>query len=774
MKRLLYIAVAIMLLLLVACNSPTNKKGKTITVYYYDAEEYMIDARRYTDHIDLIDYELEEYRLEGWYLDKEFTNKFDSNKENEYFKNDTLELYAKMERAVMQDFNIINHGIIDDNKTILNPAFTWTNSNDDNSYLVTLKSGEKVIEEKEVDNPSYKVKKLLSKDTDYELSVVGKRSNYKTSINFKTITEYSNNISKIELANPFANGMVIQRDKEIEFMGKGPQSQQTSVIIGEDVYYGISDEDGYFSVKVPARSASFDPISITITNNINCFVTLTDVLFGDVYLFAGQSNMQWPTQSSDYSADDIEELMHSNVRFFCQDVVTSTTKLDKVTNGRWFKPSSTNCLYFSAIATMTGAFLSKTLVNEVPIGIVTAYQGDTNIANWMDPEYYQGNVSTKYLHYNAMVYPLRGTKLSGVVWYQGCNNSAAGCEYKDLLLDLFANYRDLFNSPNAPFFVIGLACYDGDSGNNFDFSFVRESQALACCEDDNAYFISICDDGDPTYIHPAAKRYICERVAKSMLGAIYNKNNYTEGPSYKSHTVEGNIVTISLNNSAGLVATGEIKGLYLAGEDGKYHEATARIVGDAIVASSDKVASPVYIKYGFAKSPFVNIFNKDGFAITPFRTAKYDINTDLFEYDSIENYRFHQDGSKMELSLKDGNLEITKTDDGKGYGSVILDKWGAISYEPKQFRLTIKGTNSGASIAIRAVEGETYEIWGYKIIDNFEGLKTFEISMNDFSVMGNKKDEIFDPQKILYVEIMVEKAGEATFELCEARFVDAN
>ena len=219
---------------------------------------------------------------------------------------------------------------------------------------------------------------------------------------------------------------------------------------------------------------------------------------------------------------------------------------------------------------------------------------------------------------------------------------------------------------------------------------------------------------------------------------------------------------------------GKITGLYLAGEDGKYHEANAVVQDGRIVASSDKVESPVYIKYGFSKSPFVSVFNKDNFAITPFRTDDYNTNIDLFDYDSTDKYTFHPDGSKMEISLVDGNLRIKKTKDGKGYGSVRLDKWGAISYKPQGFRFTLIGTNSGASIAIRAVEGDSYEIWGYKVVDDFVGKKTFEIDAGDFIVMYNKQNNIFDPQKISYVEVMVEAQGEATFDLCEARFINVD
>ena len=204
------------------------------------------------------------------------------------------------------------------------------------------------------------------------------------------------------------------------------------------------------------------------------------------------------------------------------------------------------------------------------------------------------------------------------------------------------------------------------------------------------------------------------------------------------------------------------------------HKAKATIINNQIVASCEKVNNPCYIKYGFGKSPFVNIFNKDGFAITPFRTDNYNTNIDLFDYEATDNYYFHPDGSNMQISIKNNNLVITKENDGKGFGSIRLDKWGAIAYKPESFAFTIIGNNSNATISIRFVEGDSYEIWGYKIIDDFEGAKTFKIDCSELSVMYNKQNDVFEPQKISYVEIMIECNGNASFELVEARFIDKN
>lgn len=744
-------------------------KKRQLSVAYYDGDVLIMQDVCFEGEFKIADYKKDGFELEGWFLDSNFTTPYSEAKLDEYFEMKQITLYAKMNR-VMRTNNIMIQGILD-NLVVLNPAFTWDNNNGDSEFTFKIFKGEEVLMSADTTNNYFVVSQMLERNTEYKLSLTGKSSEFTEEIPFKTMDVAYDDSTSFQLANPFSDNMVLQRNKEIEFVGNGPKNSLVSVSINNQKYFGVANNDGLFKVRVPAQKASFDPIDIVISNEFSTNLTISNVLVGDVFLFAGQSNMQWPTQSADYQQTDVINAKETGVRFFAQDVVTSPTKLEKVKNGRWFAINDTNYQQFSAIAFMSGSILSTAMNGDVPIGIVTAYQGDTNIANWMGSEYYNGTCSTKFLHYNAMIYPLRHTKLAGVVWYQGCNNSAAGGDYKDYLLALFENYRALFKSANLPFFVIGLVCYDGDNGNNYDFSYVRESQALACEEDSNAYFVSACDDGDPTYIHPRTKRYICVRVSKLIQAVLYGRDYLKGGPTYLSHTIEGNKVIVQFKNAEGLNAKGEIKNLYVAGADGKYYAAQGQIVGQTLVASSPSVPNPIYIKYGFGKSPFVNIFNKDNFAITPFRTDRLNANIDLLEYNDLSLYKYHPDGSKMEVSITNGNLAVHKLSDGIGYGSVRLEKWGMINYDAQGFKFALVGQNTNCTIAFRAIEGSS-EIWSYKVIDNFVGEKEFFVSLSDFEAVYNKQDGFFDMQKIQYIEIMFETYRDITYEITEARFVD--
>lgn len=786
-KRILTIILSFLLVLgLFGCDKKTNpttttKPGKgtessvtvnnELKVKYYDGGELLYDETYTKDNFSLKEVTKSDYEFKGWFLDQALTQAFDNSKLDEYFKNKSIILYAKWEE-VMNGIIVETRGMVE-NKTVVNPIFVWNNPENDTKFNVKIYTSTGLEEQADVTETTY-ICPLLSYDTQYRIVIEGKDSHKVKEVKFTTIPNNNYNLKRqITVCDPFMDNMVIQRDEEIVIKGVGPQRVLMTLNFGDDLYYMVTDEEGNFDFTIPGRSASFDPIKIVVGQRFSKRVTINNVLIGDVFFFTGQSNMQWGVRNSDYEEEDATKALQSDVRFFSQGVVTSNEPLEHVSNGKWFSVSGDNYKGYSALAFMGGAFLGDALkTSRVPVGILSAYQGDTNIANWMGADYYTGTSKTKNLHYNAMVYPLRAAKIKGVVWYQGCNNSAAGGDYENFLMQYFRNYRDLFNNQDLSFYVIGLACYDGDSGNNFDFSYVRESQAKACARDDKAYYISSCDDGDPTFIHPTHKRYIALRIAKSILSSLYGFDYLSEGPSYKSHTVSGRVVTVEVNNGEGLYATGEIDDFYLAGSDGKYYKAQATIDNGKIVVESAKVSDPKYIKYGFGKSPFTNIFNKDDFSMVPFRTDDRGLNIDLLEYDDLSKYKVDSEKDNVNISLFNDGILFTKSDGSAKVSRIILEKWGMIAYDAVGFKFNVIGTGDNSTITFKLVEGNsTLEEWGYTIVNNFDGIKEINMTIDDFVLLKNKGDGILNTQAVKQIEIWIERNGGSNFTIKEARFI---
>ena len=86
--------------------------------------------------------------------------------------------------------------------------------------------------------------------------------------------------------------------------------------------------------------------------------------------------------------------------------------------------------------------------------------------------------------------------------------------------------------------------------------------------------------------------------------------------------IEGTKVILTFGHTgSGMVAKdGDLKGFVMAGADGKFVPAKARIAGETIVVSSSGVAAPVAVRYGWENVPDVNLFNKEGLPASPFRT----------------------------------------------------------------------------------------------------------------------------------------------------------
>ena len=123
-------------------------------------------------------------------------------------------------------------------------------------------------------------------------------------------------------------------------------------------------------------------------------------------------------------------------------------------------------------------------------------------------------------------------------------------------------------------------------------------------------------------IHPKNKQDVGKRLALWALAKTYGKNIVYSGPIYKSMKVDSNEAVLTFDHvGGGLMAKGDsLKGFAIAGADKKFVWANARIEGNTVVVSSDKVSVPAAVRYAWAINPVCNLYNKEGLPATPFRT----------------------------------------------------------------------------------------------------------------------------------------------------------
>ena len=134
----------------------------------------------------------------------------------------------------------------------------------------------------------------------------------------------------------------------------------------------------------------------------------------------------------------------------------------------------------------------------------------------------------------------------------------------------------------------------------------------------------ITDLGEAEDIHPKNKQDVAKRLARWALAKDYGINVVYQSPLYKSMEMKGANAVVKFDHVGSGLDTFDVRspqGFVIAGEDGKFVNAMAKIVGnDTMEVWADGVAAPMYVRYAWADNPICNVQNKEGLPMTPFRS----------------------------------------------------------------------------------------------------------------------------------------------------------
>ncbi|HYE53514.1 MAG TPA: sialate O-acetylesterase, partial [Chitinophagaceae bacterium] len=238
------------------------------------------------------------------------------------------------------------------------------------------------------------------------------------------------------------------------------------------------------------------------------------------------------------------------------------------------------------------------------------------------------------LLYNAMIHPIVGFPVTGVIWYQGESNAGRAMQYRTAFPLMIRDWRKQWKS-ELPFYFVQLANFGasgGTSGNGgSEWAELRESQA-ATLRLPNTGMAVIIDIGESKDIHPRNKQDVGKRLAANALANTYRKKMEYTGPVFKSMKIEGNKAILSFDHAAELEvrpASDLVNGFEIAGADQRFYQATARIEGNRIVVSAPEVTKPAAVRYAWADDPQnLNLYNKAGFPAAPFRTDTWKARTE--------------------------------------------------------------------------------------------------------------------------------------------------
>jgi len=232
--------------------------------------------------------------------------------------------------------------------------------------------------------------------------------------------------------------------------------------------------------------------------------------------------------------------------------------------------------------------------------------------------------------FNGMVHPIIPFGIKGVIWYQGESNASRAYQYQTLFQSMIQDWRVRWGLDYLPFLFVQLANYMDipEQPQEDDWAELREAQTMALNLPNTGMAVTI-DIGEMFDIHPRNKQDVGHRLALAAKSIAYDQDLTYSGPMYASHVVNGTDVEISFNHiGRGLIVKGDqLTSFQIAGADKKFYWANAQIVGGKVFVSSDKVKSPVAVRYGWAINPECNLYNKDGLPASPFRTDNWKLKT---------------------------------------------------------------------------------------------------------------------------------------------------
>ncbi len=234
------------------------------------------------------------------------------------------------------------------------------------------------------------------------------------------------------------------------------------------------------------------------------------------------------------------------------------------------------------------------------------------------------------LLYNKMIYPLLEYPIKGVLWYQGesnANNVEEATAYRELFPAMIRGWRQEWGQGEFPFLWVQLANFmpaDPQPALESNWATLRESQSATLALPNTAQAV-IIDIGEADDIHPRNKQDVGARLARAARKVAYGERLVYSGPVYSGHEVKDGRVFIDFDHTGGGLMSkgtqGNVSGFAVAGADGRFVWAEAKIEGDRVVVWSDQVAEPVAVRYAWGNNPdTANLYNREGLPASPFRT----------------------------------------------------------------------------------------------------------------------------------------------------------
>jgi len=219
--------------------------------------------------------------------------------------------------------------------------------------------------------------------------------------------------------------------------------------------------------------------------------------------------------------------------------------------------------------------------------------------------------------WNAMIAPLVPFPFTGVIWYQGEANRKRAAQYERLFPVMIRDWRHCLER-TLPFHFVQIAPFAYKKDSDDQVAGLRMAQGAALALPRTGMVVTL-DIGDARDIHPRNKKEVGRRLALQALRDPYGEDVIADGPTPSVVTREGGTLRIKFAGAeGGLVAELPVTGFEVAGRDGYFVSATARLDGDGVVVEATSVPAPTQVRYAWARAPQVTLRSTLGLPAAPF------------------------------------------------------------------------------------------------------------------------------------------------------------
>lgn len=496
---------------------------------------------------------------------------------------------------------------------------------------------------------------------------------------FLSLTTAYSSGSEAEIYSVYGDNMLFKQNEDAVIAGTANSGTEISVELFNSNNISVASgkstagNNGIFEVAFSAPSGSFEKYSIILKADGHEFKKLNNVVFGELWLASGQSNMQYPLGQAKYglemmnNAEKLNEYLRVLITPTFAELDNTVGKIPSVPEkdipgSFWITGENEGIYGMSAVA----YFFADKMIEELnmPVGILNVSLGGTTIASWISRESIENNQEVKndfkeydkYVdisewdktkrsiyyemsaNYNLRIEALKRFRLSGMIWYQGETDIGWTAEAYSRAFDLLQqSYTELFNHDDGllPVVFTQLAQYFYSSegydvpSRNIDFAEMQQrnpdSRALISIYDVPITYLPVAG-----VIHPECKLEVGERMAFAALGLVNNKyTSYTTATIDKYEIKDSSIYVTLKNIGEGLKQKGKVlNGFSICGSDGIYVKANAEIIGnDTVKIESNFVENPVSAAYAYSpdngKSNLYATYNGDfSLPVSPFITDK--------------------------------------------------------------------------------------------------------------------------------------------------------